>query len=127
MIHSIKKNQSAFFIYTAIAFLFFPFLTKAQQPQDVVSPVVRQLLSAVNVLVGVTFVLCVALFGWGVVKLIYASGDPTQIQKAKQFIWWGVIGLGIAAFIGGIVNFIAAYFGIAPGVRLIVNTPNIRP
>jgi hypothetical protein len=94
---------------------------------DVVEPVTLQVLAAVNVLVGIVFVLSVAVFGWGVVKFILAAGDPTQIAQAKQFLWWGVIGMGIGAFIFGVLNWVAAYFGIATTNQLQVPPPQVGP
>ena len=111
--------------FSIFAFLssFFPLFAWAQT--DVVTPVINQVLAAVNVLVGVTFVLAVAIFGWGIVRLIFAAGDPTEIEKAKQFIWWGVIGMAIIAMIGGIVNWIASYLGINPFLLLDIRIPRV--
>lgn len=123
---SSKRASSAL----AVAASLMPFVAFAQTlgtRTDVVQPVTQQVLAAVNVLVGITFVLSVAVFGWGVVKFILAAGDPTQIAQAKQFLWWGVIGMGIGAFIFGILNWIAAYFGVATTNTLQVPPPQVGP
>ena len=118
------KNAIRFSILIFISLLW-PFFASAQE--DVVTPVAENVLSAVNVFVVITFVLAVAIFGWGIVRLILAAGDPTEIEKAKQFIWWGVIGMGIIAMIGGIINWIAAYLGINPFLGLDILVPRVIP
>lgn len=93
---------------------------------DALTSVIGHVLETVNIFIGVFFVLGVALFGWGVAKLIYAAGDPTKIQQAKQFIWWGIIGMGILAMIGGILNWLAAYMGINPNLEVDVLVPRVQ-
>ena len=59
--------------------------------------------------------LAVAVFAWGIVKLIAASGDPNAIREAKGIITYGIIGIFILSSIAGIVYFIQVYFGIPGG------------
>jgi hypothetical protein len=115
---------TSIFAVFVLAFGFPVFATHCAIPQcDALTSIIGHILDTVNILIGVFFVLGVALFGWGVAKLIYAAGDPTQIQKAKQFIWWGIIGMAILAMIGGILNWIAAYTFLNTTVQVNVIIP----
>jgi len=52
------------------------------------------------------------IFGWGILKLITANGDPKKVGDAKGILTWGIIGIFILASMGGIIYFINAYIGI---------------
>lgn len=77
------------------------------------------ILDVLEVVVTIVFVIAVIVFGWGIVKLIIAAGNPTQIQQAKQFIWWGVIGIAILASIYGIILYLQSFFGVSGGGGII--------
>jgi len=94
-----------------------PLIALAQT--DKLSPLAQNLLTALNVVITIVFVLAVIVFGWGIVKLIIAAGDPAQIKQAKQFILWGIIGIAVLASIFGIITFLQQYFGVAPGTGTI--------
>ena len=71
----------------------------------------------------VTFILAVAMFGWGGAKFIFAAGDVQKIDEAKKTIWWSIIGMFIIATIGGIIYFIGRYLGIDTGYNPPLNPP----
>ena len=79
--------------------------------------------TAAEILTAVTFVLAVAMFGWGVAKFIFAAGDVQKIEEAKKTIWWSIIGMFIIATIGGIIFFIGRYLGIDPASNPPLNPP----
>lgn len=81
-------------------------------------------LDALDVVVTIVFVIAVIVFGWGIVKLIIAAGNPTQIQQAKQFIWWGIIGMFILASITGIIWYLQGYLGVS-GVGGVIQPPMV--
>lgn len=84
-------------------------------PRDDITGVASNLLATGRIVVTLMFVLALVVFGWGVVKLIVAAGDPEKIKEAKQFIWWGVIGIAILASIFGLISFLQGYFGVTGG------------
>src|SRR3989338_1314482 len=80
-----------------------------------VDTILFRILNTLRTVVLIVFVLAVIVFGWGVVKLILAAGNPTEIAKAKLFIWWGVIGMAILASITGIIVYLQEFFGVSSG------------
>lgn len=97
----------------AVLPLLMPLIALAQinKPQQTA----LNILDTLEVVVTIVFVIAVIVFGWGIVRLIIAAGNPTQIQQAKQFIWWGIIGMAILASITGIIWYLQGYFGVASG------------
>jgi hypothetical protein len=82
-------------------------------------------LNVLSIVITIVFVIAVIVFGWGIVKLILAAGDPTEIKNAKQFIWWGIIGIAILASIGGLIRYLQSFFGVDSGSS-IIDTPVIN-
>ncbi|OHA00466.1 MAG: hypothetical protein A3C07_01255 [Candidatus Sungbacteria bacterium RIFCSPHIGHO2_02_FULL_47_11] len=93
------------------ALLITPFAAAAQINRPLGTAIF--ILDVLEVVVTIVFVMAVIVFGWGIVKLIIAAGNPTQIQQAKQFIWWGVIGMAILASIFGIILYLQSFFGVS--------------
>jgi hypothetical protein len=89
----------------------------------VVAQILTNAENAARLLVAVTFVLAVALFGWGMAKFIFAAGDPQKIAEAKNTIWWGVIGIFVIATIGGIIYWIGIYLGVNTTTNPPLNPP----
>lgn len=100
-------------VLCAGATLAMPLAAFAQE--DKVSPLARNVLGALNIIVTIVFVIAVIVFGWGIVKLIVAAGDPGKIKEAKGFLVWGVVGIAILASIFGIIQFLQQYVGVIPG------------
>jgi len=112
------------FTFAAVA-LAMPFMALAAA-QDIVSPIATNVLNLVKILVTIVFVLAVVAFGWGIVKFIFAGGDPTGIAKAKAFLLWGVIGMAVMASLFGLVGFLQTYFGVDAGGLNII-PPKVQP
>ena len=111
------KNISRFnagVTMAAAAAVILPLIASAQA-QDIVTPIAKNVLSLAQVLVTIVFVLAVVAFGWGIVKFIFAGGDPSAIAKAKSFLLWGVIGMAVMASLFGLITFMQTYFGIKSG------------
>ncbi|OHA00468.1 MAG: hypothetical protein A3C07_01265 [Candidatus Sungbacteria bacterium RIFCSPHIGHO2_02_FULL_47_11] len=116
--------KSALYRLVPAGVILFPFAVLAQT--DKLSPVAQNLLTALNIVVTIVFVLAVVVFGWGIVQLIIAAGDPAKIKQARQFIVWGVIGIAILASIFGIIQFIQNYIGVTAGTGPI-RPPGVTP
>ncbi len=69
-------------------------------------------LSILSTVITIVFVLAILVFGWGVVKYISSSGDATKEKEARQFLWWGVIGIFVLASVFGLVKFIGSSVGV---------------
>ncbi len=58
--------------------------------------------------------ICMAVFVVGIVRFIAAAGNPEQIQKAKDLIIWGLVGLLVmVAFYGIIQILLRTFFGVS--------------
>ena len=105
------------FYWTALALSAAPMVALAQtqgSPTDNVTPIAQQFLTLLKVIVSIVFVVALVMFGWGIVKLITAGGDPTAVQTAKGYIIWGVIGMAVLASLFGLITFLQTYFGVSP-------------
>lgn len=91
---------------------------------DNITPIAENILDLSKILVLIVFVLSIVVFGWGIVKFITAAGDPTAVEKAKQFLYWGVIGIAVGASIYGLITFLQTYFGVEAG-GLTIEAPEV--
>lgn len=57
-------------------------------------------------------VMAIMVFVWGIVKFIFAAGNPEALKKARGILWWGVIALFVLASVTGIVLVLQTYFGV---------------
>lgn len=90
-----------------------------------IDTILSRILNTLRTVVLIVFVLAVIVFGWGIVKLIIAAGNPTEIAKAKSFIWWGVIGMFILASIAGIIVYLQDFLGVSSGGT--IKFPTFKP
>jgi TRAP-type C4-dicarboxylate transport system permease small subunit len=93
---------------------------------DKLTPTAINVLAALNVVVSIIFVIAVIVFGWGIVKLIIASGNPEEIKKAKGFLIWGIVGIAVLASVFGIITYLQEFFGVTAGSGTI-ETPAVSP
>jgi len=100
---------------TLLVFGFFlaPLIGIAGTPNPVaVDSLLTATLDIVKDVVQIVLILAVVIFGWGIIRLIAASGDPSKIKEAKAIIMWGVIGITLLASLYGTMKFIRDYIGI---------------
>ena len=105
--------------YSLLTYSFFslPLLAYAAVPgaNTAASSVVTSTLAIAKTVIILMMVFAFIVLGWGIIKLISASGDPTAVAKAKGVLWWGVIGIAVFASLLGFVSFIQSYFGLEQG------------
>jgi hypothetical protein len=114
MIQFITKTKQHIFSVVLTSSLFAPVIALAQNTSDL-ETTTGGVLDILQIVVTIVFVIAIIIFGWGIVKLILAAGDPAEIKQAKQFIWWGVIGIAILASIFGLISYLQGFFGVDPG------------
>lgn len=74
--------------------------------------VVADLISFINLLVGVLGALALVIFFWGLVKFIYHSDDAHSRQEGRKSILWGLIALFVLFSLYGILQLLnIAFFG----------------
>ncbi|OGZ04097.1 MAG: hypothetical protein A2648_02970 [Candidatus Lloydbacteria bacterium RIFCSPHIGHO2_01_FULL_41_20] len=65
-----------------------------------------------NPLIGFVFALALLYFVWGVVNFVRDSDDPTEREKGKQNMIWGIVGMFIMVAVYGITTLIIGTFGL---------------
>src|SRR5438034_789500 len=61
--------------------------------------------SAIEDVIILVFALAIVVFGWGIVKYLTAAGDAAKLKAARVFLWWGVLGMFVLAFMYGLILF----------------------
>ncbi len=88
-----------------------PLFVRAQNTQYV-EDLLNGTLRVLNIIVTILFVLAIAVFAWGIVKLIASADNPEKRKNAKAILWWGVIGIAVLALLMGLVALLGTIFGI---------------
>jgi len=60
----------------------------------------------VNPVIGIIFVVALAVFIWGIVEFIWNAANEEKRTTGKQHIIWGLVGLLIMATVKGILEII---------------------
>ena len=90
-----------------------PLVIEAQSPNPApVNTVLTNVLTLLAIIIRILIASALAVFGWGIVKLIIAANDPKKIEQAKYMILWGIISVFVLASMAGILKFIKTYIGI---------------
>jgi hypothetical protein len=72
----------------------------------------QDLISFINLVVGVLSVLALVIFLWGMVRYIYHSDDAESKAEGRSSIMWGLIALFVLFSIFGIIQILnVAFFG----------------
>lgn len=113
--------------FAVLPMLFLPAIALAQNP-DTSGPqaLVQGALTILNIIVTVLFVVAIAVFGWGIIKLIASAGDPEKRKEAKGILIWGVIAIAVLALLFGLVQYLSTVFGVTQGT-LRIDVPTVRP
>jgi peptidoglycan biosynthesis protein MviN/MurJ (putative lipid II flippase) len=124
--HSIAKKSKkvaelGYLLATFFASIALPVFS-ASKIQNVITDVTGILQSVIRIV----FILAIIAFGWGIVKLIVAAGDPNEIKNAKGIIVWSVISIAVLASITGIIFYIQDFFGIDPS-QTTIKPPQFTP
>ena len=75
------------------------------------------------------FVLATVIFLWGIIQYVIGSkGDEKKLEKGKQIMLWGIVGMVIMAAAWGIVSLICGTVGACnQGPPTVVPHPTLPP
>ncbi|MDO8548287.1 MAG: hypothetical protein Q7R71_01290 [bacterium] len=77
--------------------------------------VIADIISFINLLVGVLAALALVVFFWGLVRYLYHSDDSASLKEGRSFMLWGLIALFVLFSLFGILQILnIAFFGGAP-------------
>lgn len=79
----------------------------AWEPSDVLNKIINLAGQVIQLL----YILLSAYFIWGIIEYVSAKGDVKKLEQGKQHIFWGLIGLGVAAGMWGIGKMILGFLG----------------
>ena len=77
-----------------------------------INTIIENLIGTATQLLILLDIMALMVFVWGIVKFIFAAGNPEQIKSAKGILWYGIIGLFILTSAFGIVLALQTYFGV---------------
>ncbi|MEI7513411.1 MAG: hypothetical protein WCJ74_02195 [bacterium] len=63
-------------------------------------------------------------FLWGIVKYIWKGEDEGARKEAKQFMFWGIVGLAVMISVWALVSIIANFFGMHIPSGITPSLPN---
>lgn len=90
--------------YLIFSIIFLPTLAHGATSPNNFAELVWIVLDLIMLIIPIIFVLTFIVLGWGMIKAwILKSGDATEVEKGKNLILWGVIGLVIMSGIWGIL------------------------
>ena len=75
----------------------------AEAAQSKIATIIVNMIGLVALVAKLAWMITLVVFGWGIVRLIAASGNQEELKKAKGFLWWGIIGMFVLASIIGII------------------------
>jgi FtsH-binding integral membrane protein len=85
-------------------------------------------ISFVQPLIPIVFALCVLAFFWGTAKYIRtASDNPDDLNEAKNFLIYGLIGLFVAVSLWGLIGLMQGFLGANTNGQGITPTPLTIP
>ena len=76
--------------------------------KDIINKITTEIL---NPAIFLLFAAATLMFAYGIVTYIAASGSPAGIQKGKNIMIGGIIGLFVMASAYGIVQILCNFFG----------------
>jgi len=78
--------------------------------------------------VPVIFAIATVMILWGLANYFYSNADEEGRRRAKDIMFWGIIGLFLMFSIWGLARVLNATFGIAPsGTTGAQDIPQIPP
>lgn len=83
-------------------------------PQDFPG-LIKLFLDLISAVIPVIVGLSLLVFFRGLVKFIWASGDPSSHEEGRSIMIWGLIGLFVMLSVWGILRFAYGDFGFSRG------------
>lgn len=68
---------------------------------EIINKLITQI---INPVIGILFVLAIAIFFWGIIEFIWNAGNEEKRTTGKSHIIWGLVGLLIMATVRGIIE-----------------------
>ena len=89
--------------------------------------VIAYILDLISIINPILSILALIVFFWGLSKFILTSGNPVELAKGKQFMFWGIIALFVLIAFQSIVGLIATDLGLGSEIPTTGSTGSILP
>ena len=100
-----------------------PFVAFAQSSGGV-SQLLRDLAGWIDIATPIVFALAFLAFFWGLLRYIFAKGDPASTESGRNIMIWAVIALFVMVSIFGIIRLLQETFHISgAGVPTLPEVP----
>ena len=76
--------------------------------------VIGYILSIVQILNPLLFIVALLTFFWGLSKFILSSGNAVEVQKGKSYMLWGILVLFILLSFMAIIKLVSGQFEFIP-------------
>lgn len=73
---------------------------------DQETPLMDRVVQIINIVVGVVGIVCVAVIVIGAIYFVVSLGDAAKINRAKNAVLYGVVGLVLSVLAFAVVNFV---------------------
>ena len=101
-----------------------PALALAQTPNDSYITNIGDLLGT---LIPILMTIALVVFFWGLVRYLFAAGDPEKASTSKHLMIWGVVALFIMTAVWGLTRIIGTTLGINSSNSQAPSTSNLIP
>ena len=107
-------KKSIFYFLSSFTFIVVltPLAVLAAPNPAPINTILTNVLNLLTLLIQILIVSAIAVFGWGVVRLMFNANNPQKVAQAKQIIFFGLIGLFVLTSMYGIIFFIKTYLGV---------------
>jgi len=102
-------------IIISILSLALPLVAMAATGVTTITTLIKSANDIVKSVIPVLMMLAAAVFLWGVVRYLVATGDEEKRKKAKGYIVYGLIGMFILITFYGIIRVVAETLGVQTG------------
>jgi len=111
-IYRLRKSSVSLILAAA---LWAASMRMAEAAQSKIATIIVNAIGLVKLAAELAWMIALVVFGWGIVRLIVASGNQEELKKAKGFLWWGIIGMFVLASIVGIIFVLQSDLGVGGG------------
>ncbi len=109
-----KKLRYFYFVLPLLPLVTFAFSLK----DSTFGGIITEAISIINLFVPILVSIAFILFFWGLSKFILHSDNQAEVEKGKNYMFWGIIALFILITFRTIVSLVATDLDVGDGTTL---------
>ena len=87
---------------------------------------VFEIVDVINLIIELLGGVALFYFFWGIATYIKAAGDEKALEKGKNIMIWGVVGLFVLVSMSGILAFLYAQLGFSEPFKTTIYLPQVE-